>query len=125
MIFNYLVCDNCSNITINGMVNPSEVELCIGDDINITLTAPPIFDTYSGASLRRDQAILTCSSKCCPVPGSIVTNSALYQCINMDTTDNGSYFGHVLISCGSNNNVEWCTSKVRIIIRNCSIGWLQ
>ena len=108
------------------MINPSEFELCIGDDINITLTAPPLFDTYSGASLKRGQEILSCSSKCCPVPESIVTNSAIYQCKNMDTTDSGSYYGHVLISCGSNHNVEWCTSNVTLIVRNCSsIGWLQ
>ena len=102
------------------MINPLEVELCIGDDINITLTAPPIFDTYLGASLRRGQETLPCSSKCCPIPGSIVTNSATYQCKNMDTTDNGLYYGHVLISCGSNNNVEWCTPNVTVIVRNCS-----
>ena len=119
-----LVCDNCSDIIINEMVNPSEVELCTGDDINMTLRAPAIFSMYSGGSLKRGDKILSCSGKCCAVRGSILTNSIIYQCINMDITDSGSYYGHVLISCGG-NNVEWCTPTVNIIIRSCSVGRLQ
>ena len=42
----------------------------------------------------------------------------------MDTTDSGTYYGHVSISCGSNNNIEWCTPKVKIVVRNCSAGEL-
>lgn len=106
------------------MVNPYEVELCIGDGINITLIAPPVFHQYFGGSLRRGLATLSCNSKCCTVPGTVLANSVAYQCKNMDTSDNGSYYGHILISCGSNPNVEWCTPKVAITVRNCSTGGL-
>ena len=106
------------------MVNPLEVELCIGDGINMTLEAPAIFNMYLGGSLKRGEVILSCSSKCCPVRGSILTNSIVYQCINMDITDSGSYYGHVLISCDG-NNVEWCTPKVNINVRSCSVGGLH
>ena len=106
------------------MVNPSEVEICIGDDIYMTLDAPPIFSMYSGGSLKRGEEILSCNSKCCVVQGSIVTNTVVYQCMNMDITDSGSYYGHVLITCGQ-NHVEWCTPIVMIIVRNCSVGELQ
>ena len=116
-----LVCDNCSSIIINGMVNPLEVDLCIGDNINMTLQAPAIFDMYLGGSLKRGEVILSCNGKCCAVDGNILTNSIAYQCINMDITDSGLYYGHVLISCGG-NNVEWCTPKVNVIIRSCSGG---
>lgn len=103
------------------MINPSEVKLCTGDDITITLTAPPIFNKYSGGSLRRNGGTLSCSSKCCPI-GDILTNSVVYQCTNMEISDSGKYFGHVLITCGSNTDVEWCTPNVTITVRNCSVG---
>ena len=106
------------------MVNPSEVEVCIGDDINMTLQAPPIFSTHAGASLRHEHRILSCNSKCCVVQGYILTHSVVYQCMDMDITDSGSYFGHMLIFCGQ-NFVEWWTPDVKIIVRNCSVGELQ
>ena len=124
-----LVCANCSEIVINGVVNPSEIDLCSGDDINITLVAPPVFSEYLGGSLKRGTAILSCRSKCCPVPGTILTHSVVYQCRNMEITDSGMYYGHVSISCGSNQiiHAEWCTPNVTINVRhaqNCSIGGL-
>lgn len=114
-------------IIIKNMTNPYEVELCIRDNINITLTAPPIFQSYSGGSLRdgNTNATLSCSSsKCCEVPESILTNSVIYQCTNMNVDDSGLYYGHVLITCG-NRNVEWCTTRVNIMVKNCTIGRLQ
>ena len=120
-LFANLVCNNCSNIIINEMINPSEVKVCVGSNINMTLEAPSIFSMYLGGSLKRGELILSCNSKCCAVQGTIVTNTVVYQCINMDITDSGSYYGHVLISCGE-NHVEWCTPNVIIIVRDCSAG---
>ena len=119
-----LVCDNCSDIIIEGMVNPVEFKLCIGNDITITLNTPKIFDIYNGGSLKRDKAILSCTSKCCTV-GDVSTHSVAYHCTNMDETDSGIYYGHILISCSDNHNVEWCTPNVTITVQNCSLGELQ
>ena len=90
----------------------------------MTLEGPPIFSMYSGGSIKQGELILSCNSKCCGVQRSIVTNSVVYQCMNMDITDSGLYYGHALISCGQ-NHVEWCTPNVTIIARNCSVGELQ
>ena len=122
-----LVCSNCSEIIINGVVNPSEINVCSGDDIDITLDAPWVFSNYLGGSLRRGLATLSCSSKCCPIRGTVLTHSVVYQCRNMEITDSGIYYGHISISCGSNQVVhtEWCTPNVTIIVQhsqNCSIG---
>ena len=90
----------------------------------MTPDAPPIFSMCSGGSIKRGEMIVSCSSKCCGVQRSIVTNSVVYQCMNMDITDSESYNGYVLISCGQ-NHVEWCTPTVIIIARNCSVGESQ
>ena len=109
---------------INGVINPTVVQLCSGRSINITVTAPGIFDDYHGASLMRGETVQTCVSKCCAL-GSILTNSVVYQCRDMDIVDSGSYRGHFLLTCGRNKNVEWYTPVVMIIVKNCSIGGLE
>ena len=79
---------------------------------------------YNYQCIKRGELIVSCNSKCCGVQRSIVTNSVVYQCMNMDITDSESYNGYVLISRGQ-NHVEWCTPTVIIIARNCSVGESQ
>ena len=115
------ICYDCSDIIIDNKTNPPEVELCAGDNISITIVAPPVFnisEDYWGASLRLNGSNLLCDSKCFPI-GDVRTPSVVYQCTNMEETDGGLYLGHNLISCAE-FSLEWCTQEVLINIANCS-----
>ena len=110
---------------MGGMVNPSEVEVCIGDDTYVhDSRGSSNFSMCSGGRIKHGELIVSCNSKCCGAQRSIVTNSVVYQYMNMDITDSESYNGCVLLSCGQ-NHVEWCTPNVIIIARNCSVGESQ
>ena len=117
------ICNNCSDIITDNKTNPPEIELCAGENISITIVAPPIFnisEDYWGASLRLNESNLDCNSKCCPI-GDVRVSSVVYQCTNMEEADGGLYFGHNLISCAG-ISLEWCTQGVLINITNCSNG---
>ena len=121
---NNRICDNCSDIIIDNKTNPHEVELCAGENITITIAAPPIFnisEDYGGATLRLNESNLDCDdSKCCSI-GDVRVSSVVFQCTNMEEPDGGLYFGHNLISCDG-VTLEWCTQRVLINIINCSNG---
>ena len=119
-IFAEYICDNCSDIIINNEANPSEVELCAGENMSIAIVAPPIFNIsqdYHGASLRLNGSNLERESKCWPI-GSVNVPSLIYHCENLQEIDSGIYTGHNLISCDE-IGLEWCTQNVSVKVKNC------
>ena len=123
-IFSEQICDNCSDIIINNITNPSEVELCAGENISIAIITPPIFNIstdYDGISLRFNNSNVDpnrCSSN-----GDVTVPFIVYHCENMEESDSGFYSGHNLINCGgADTGIEWCTDRVFIKVNNCSNG---
>jgi len=113
------VCDNCSNIIINGEVNPSEVAVCNRSTIHITLSAPQnilgeiIVNTLriNGTNYNSMPTIGNCS----PI-GNVTSRNLTYECRMVQT---GNYSGHVGFTCGS-VYAEWCSLNTTVTVINCN-----
>ena len=114
------VCDNCSNIMINGVINPPEVNVCNGTTISITLLAPQNLFGIVINTLRINGSSDAGSKACSPIKTqSVRSRNLTYECRNVQSLHSGTYSGHVGFSC-NDTNPEWCSLNVSVTIRNCN-----
>jgi len=111
------ICNNCSNIIINGEVNPSEVIVCKeSTHIDITLSAPQnILGQTIINTLRINGTVMHTDSNCYPI-GDVTSRNLTYECRNVQT---GNYSGHVGFMCGS-VFAEWCSLNTSVTVMGCN-----
>ena len=106
-------CDNCTEITINGISrdNNEIVYKNVGDDVKLLANAGICYAEELG--VLRFNGSNTSNRN---YAGSCSPNGSSYNCNNLSTNDTGVYLMHVTLDDILGNS-EWCTNNVTMIIQ--------